>query len=403
VRTAHTTTHGPSEPARRTSLRREREDASDRAGVNAVIATSRSLYAAAAAPALLLVLVLGVEAAVRLALFGPEAVVTPWRFTNHFPMAAGLLEIEESDFRLRANLDLFYKGARFSTNEHGFRGHSISVERPEGTFRIAVLGRSNTMGHGVGNTEVWTAQLEAKLDQRLSEWQASETRAAASGAKIRGFEVMNLGVSGHNVPAMLRAYDRWWARFEPNAILLEAYATDLEPQARLTLARDATAPSVQNVLDYFFLSVIARRLAAEAGLGRFAEVPAVERRGPTTPPVLDDSRALLDEFVAKRRAEGIPVLLVRLARPGRLARGFGPGSDTLAMRDWEDAHIGSAWLDTASWVEGRAAATDRVFYGDDHPNARVHALYADALQSLLERTLLARQTRSLAHTAGGGS
>ena len=52
-------------------------------------------------------------------------------------------------WRMRPNLDVRWNDTRFQTNRLGFRGPEIAVPKPPKTFRVVILGSSNTLGHGV--------------------------------------------------------------------------------------------------------------------------------------------------------------------------------------------------------------------------------------------------------------
>lgn len=67
------------------------------------------------------------------------------------------------------------------SNARGFRGRELAGPKPPGVLRIVSIGDSSTYGWGVEPGEVYTAQLQERLD------------AKAPGR----FEVFNLGVPGH--------------------------------------------------------------------------------------------------------------------------------------------------------------------------------------------------------------
>jgi hypothetical protein len=52
-------------------------------------------------------------------------------------------------YELLPDQSIDWKGVRFTTNEWGMRDRSYSLEKPEGTYRVALLGASYTMGPGV--------------------------------------------------------------------------------------------------------------------------------------------------------------------------------------------------------------------------------------------------------------
>lgn len=90
-------------------------------------------------------------------------------------------------------------------NEHGYRGASRSVDKPEGTYRIAVLGGSNVYGAGVDDSQTWPARLEVHLS-----------------AHVPGtpFEVWNLGVSGYTGSQMAALGREFCERFDPDLMII---------------------------------------------------------------------------------------------------------------------------------------------------------------------------------------
>ncbi len=85
-------------------------------------------------------------------------------------------------WRLRPNLDLVWNATRIRTNHLGARSPEIAIPKPANTFRIVVLGSSNTMGHGVNDEDIYVRRLERWLDSL--KW--------ADGLRV---EVVNLAVS----------------------------------------------------------------------------------------------------------------------------------------------------------------------------------------------------------------
>jgi len=97
-------------------------------------------------------------------------------------------------------------------NSLGFRGHEIATPKPPGTFRIAVIGDSVTMGWGVGDGETYAAQLEALL------------RARFPGRRT---DVANLGVGGYNTRQEVALLERNIERLQPDLVLVGFYSNDV--------------------------------------------------------------------------------------------------------------------------------------------------------------------------------
>ena len=67
-------------------------------------------------------------------------------------------------------------------NSQGFRDYEYAVEKPEGIFRIIVIGDAFTFGQGVEMEETYAKVLEKRLNDRMDE---------------TSFEVLNFGVPGY--------------------------------------------------------------------------------------------------------------------------------------------------------------------------------------------------------------
>ena len=90
-----------------------------------------------------------------------------------------------------------------SINEWGFRGPSVSLAKPEDTYRIACLGGSSTYGHTPSSdATTWPARLQHWLNDEV----------AGSTKRV---EVLNFGLSG-------------WSTFE-SAANLALRVVDFEP------------------------------------------------------------------------------------------------------------------------------------------------------------------------------
>jgi len=94
-------------------------------------------------------------------------------------------------------------------NEHGYRDYEYSLKKPEGIFRVLVLGDSQTFGHGIKDLkDTWVKKLEAKLQK--------EGRNAS-------IEVLSISGPGWNSDTHLYELFENGFKFNPDLVIL-AYA-----------------------------------------------------------------------------------------------------------------------------------------------------------------------------------
>jgi hypothetical protein len=117
---------------------------------------------------------------------------------------------EDLGYRYKANAEGEIRIAgihrRFRTNSRGFNAHEFVREKPPGTYRIAIIGPSNTTG-------IW---MDGE-GQNFSEMLQEHFRGAG-----REVEVMNFGIDGrYRSVHELRVIDTDVADYEPDLVLLD--------------------------------------------------------------------------------------------------------------------------------------------------------------------------------------
>jgi len=104
----------------------------------------------------------------------------------------------------------FEDGAWYRINQDGIRDRDYSRTKPAGTYRIAVLGDSNTFGLGVELEDTWPKQLEAELGK--------------DGSPI---EVINFGVMGYNTTQEAERIQEKVLAYSPDLILIGYSLNDI--------------------------------------------------------------------------------------------------------------------------------------------------------------------------------
>lgn len=109
---------------------------------------------------------------------------------------------------LRPGFEGVAQGVHVSINSHGLRSSEIPLEKPEGVYRILVLGDSWTFGVCVPQDKTYPAQLEHLLQSRHPH---------------RRIEVINSGVSGYETYNESVYFRRSGWLFEPDLVLIGYY------------------------------------------------------------------------------------------------------------------------------------------------------------------------------------
>src|SRR5262249_54433451 len=72
-------------------------------------------------------------------------------------------------FELKPDVRRILFGQPFETNAYGMHDDPVAQDKPEGTFRIAVLGASMDMGWGVRHQDTYTSRLQEWLNAGVAD------------------------------------------------------------------------------------------------------------------------------------------------------------------------------------------------------------------------------------------
>jgi hypothetical protein len=257
---------------------------------------------------------------------------------------------------LRPGVSVEVEGKRISINQFGMRDRdSVSLFKPAGTVRVALLGSSIVMGYGVGDDEVFGRLFEEQLN-------------AAPGRAAPHYEVLNFGVGGQWAINRLVRLQRMVLGFEPDVVVYIAHQDEFEyidthPASLLASGLKLPSPYLEEVAKS---AGVTPDLAESAIQGRLLSHRA-EMLG-----------AVYRSIVEECRANGVRPVYVYLPMPGFADKDPGPELLTLA-RD-----AGFQVADLTGWAGDTPPAR---LFGDldsDHPNALGHELIAAALARLIK-------------------
>jgi hypothetical protein len=265
-------------------------------------------------------------------------------------------------FELMPNIRQTLFGQPFVTNSHGMHSAEVTLEKPKGTFRIAVLGASMDMGWGVTYQQTYSHLLE--------EWLCDHARRRGYGDERR-FEVLNFAVAAYSPLQRLETLRRKAMAFHPDLVLYSA--TMLDQRLSEIHLCDALRERVVQT-DEFLKTTLAR-----AGIG-----PEELR--------VDDQRRLVHKELIKAklracywelydgtlgaiskecRSAGVPLLIVIIPRVGKadapLAR-----AEPVARLKAIACRQALPVFDLSGTFDRYDPASLEIAAWDDHPNSLGH-------------------------------
>lgn len=312
-----------------------------------------------------------VELSFRVYLYGPGA-IHPGKM-NSFTQVhdAGIVHAAASPnvyYELLPDLDVWYKGVSFTTNSAGLRDSEYAIDKPGGTFRIAVLGSSWTMGSGVQLEQIWHSRLEQWLN------------ADAAGTKV---EIINFGVDQYGFGEIIGTLEEKALGWEPDLVVIAL--TYFTPTV---LWNDPPVPYVEvdrrhPLFELHSLRFIDFRL--QLGLMDMGH-PGRERVDNTAEQFKQQLQKANDRLEGISLDNNVPIVFVKLAyQPGWVRKGKSTGSDILSSNPL------FTYIDVFDKVKDSGYTPDQldVSVWDKHPNELGHDLMAKAvLEELFANDLL---------------
>ena len=273
---------------------------------------------------------------------------------------SGLAEAEASylRFRLRPGLNMQWNGIGYQINRLGHRGPEIAIPKPAGTYRVVVLGSSNTFGHGVEDDDTYVRLLEAWLNEH-----------APPGLAV---EVVNLSAPGRAPSQRLyRLRDEEVERLQPNWIVCDATAVDVWLEQKHLHA--VVTAGLEPPFDFV------REAIRKAGVKPGDTLEAVCSK------LEDDYEELLAGTYAGWSAEArrldVPLTVVILPRAD--AKVESPRLFQL-LRTMANRH-GLPYIDLADVFDDLTVEEFRIASWDKHPSVRGHRLIFEALRDAIQR------------------
>jgi hypothetical protein len=246
-----------------------------------------------------------------------------------------------------------HKGVDVRNNQWGMRDLEYQKEKPEGTFRIVILGASYLFGAGVNQEE----DFESLLEKRLNE--------ENSGTPYANYEVLNFGVGSRSLPQSLHVLKTIARPFDPDMVM---YVEDSMQQWR-AVEHLSTAFRRGYPLEYAYLESVVEKAQVNKEM---SQEEIMRRLEPYGVDLVEWSYA---EIGKDCQEQNLPLVWVPMPRPKRTERQNRALLDPLAKLAEEN---GFMVLNVDGVYGNRKRAKLFIAPWDNHPNEIAHRLLADA-------------------------
>ena len=283
-------------------------------------------------------------------------------------------------FDLKPGHDAVFFGQRYTTDSQGLRDREYDLEKPEGVYRIALLGSSIDMGWGVATPDTYENLLEDWLNAE------SSRRGLA-----RRFEVLNFAVAAYGPAQRYDVFHRKALPYRPDLVLFSS--TMLDPRLVEIHLGGLIKNGVDLKYDFF------RKAAVDAGIDvdheRTSGWANLDRRGGFKARVKARywtfADAVLGTLAADCRSLDIPLACLLVPRASR-----DDADDARALAVARQVGIAARHalplINLSATFDDVDASKVEIAPGDDHPNALGHRLLFEGLsRGLLADPDLARE------------
>jgi len=159
--------------------------------------------------------VLKLDERTRLVMINPEGILD---FKGLHQISDDPQRVYELRPGARLELDSGSRQALYAINSLGFRDEEFPEEKPEGVFRILVLGDSMTFGPAMNLEQTYPKVLEELLNESVA-------------AELR-FQVINAGVSGYNPYQELATWRGAGVALDPDLVIVGFCVNDVDDPRR---------------------------------------------------------------------------------------------------------------------------------------------------------------------------
>jgi hypothetical protein len=258
-------------------------------------------------------------------------------------------------FELKPSAEGMFKGAMLRINRWGMADKDYPLERPDGSYRIALLGASHSMGTGVERQQNFESLVEERLNRENT------------GGAVKQYEILNFSVWAYRAVQQINVLEQKVLPFKPNAVFYVEHPGD----SRRLLVNLAEAISHGYPIPYSGLRDICERANVDSSLPE----PIIKRR--LRPYAGQIFSSVYERMVHDCRENKIKPVFVSLpplnpeAEESNIPLARAAGFEIVDLKGVYDGHV---WweLCLSRW--------------DAHPTPEAHQLIADKLYNEILKT-----------------
>jgi hypothetical protein len=272
-------------------------------------------------------------------------------------------------FELKPEVHRTLFGQPFETNAYGMHDDAVTPEKPEGTFRIAVLGASMDMGWGVRYQDTYI--------NRLQEWLNARMNAQVPG-QPRRYEVLNFAVAAYSPLQRLETLKRKVLAFHPDLVIYSATTLDIRLleihlcdmlRKRVDLKYDFVREAVYRG------GIVAEDLRVTRDGMLIHKQRVKEKLKPSYWRLYDRTLGMI---ASECRSTGVPLAMLIIPRVGSEDAPNVRAEPVARLRALA-AHHAITMYDLSDAFDHADPATLEIAVWDDHPNAMGHERLFEAL------------------------
>lgn len=280
--------------------------------------------------------------------------VEMWRYSRELKFASDLAVLGHEHI---PNAKATLQSVELRTNAWGLRGGAVNESPAPDRRRILMLGSSIALGWGVPEERVVSSLLQAKFE--------------AAAQKV---EVLNAGIGNYNTERYVERFLHRLAPLKPTDLLILGFVRDGEPLEQgggnFLLRNSQLALTTWTVINRLFGEGGEKSLVAHYQRIYAPGSPAVTR--------MNAEFAKLAAYAREHRIRVTLAMVPDIHNLDHYPLGFIHDIFSKTARD-----NGFAYVDLLPALNGIASTDIWAMPGDPHPNARGHALMADAIFPVL--------------------